>query len=425
LVVVEVLCMQKKQVVRAVIVLVVLAGGGFAIRSRFQSDARAATGKDAAAAADRVIPVLAATVAQQDVPIYLDGLGTVTAFNTVTVKPQVDGRLEKVVFREGQEVKKGDLLAQIDPRPFLAKLHQAEATLARDRAQLRGHKQALDRGLALTAEGLATQQQVDDARAAADQDTATLQSDQALIESAQLDVNYARIVAPADGVTGVRLIDAGNIVHTGDATGLVVIAQLDPITVLFTLPQDELPRITASMATGVLHVEALSRDGEKKLAGGDLVLVDNQINATTGTIKLKATFANHDKALWPNQFVKARLLLTTRKGAKVVPASVIQRGPQGTFAYVIGEGDKVQVRPVTIESTEGDHVLIASGIEVGDRIVVEGQSQLRPGARVSVKPAGGGGPPAGNGAPAGSASGAGSAGKPGDAPPGGGLGGPR
>jgi membrane fusion protein, multidrug efflux system len=392
--------MRNKQVFRAALALVVLVGGGFAIRSRFQGDARAATGKDAAAAgADRVVPVLSTLVSPQDVPIYLDGLGTVTAFNTVTVKPQVDGRLDKVVFREGQEVKKGDLLAQIDPRPFLAKLHQAEASMARDRAQLRGHKQSLDRVLALQKEGLATQQQIDDARAAADQDSATLQSDQALIEGARLDVDYARITAPADGVTGVRLIDAGNVVRAGDATGLVVIAQIDPIAVLFTLPQDDLPRIAAAMADGTIHVQALSRDGEKKLAEGDLALVDNQINATTATIRLKATFTNHDKTLWPNQFVKARLLLTTRKGVRVVPASVIQRGPSGTFAYVIGEGDKVLVKPVEIESTEGDRVLIASGIEVGDRVVVEGQSQLKPGARVSVKPPAGAGP-AGSAAPA-------------------------
>jgi multidrug efflux system membrane fusion protein len=382
--------MQKKQVLRAAIVLVVLAGGGLVVRTRFHGDAHAATGHDAAAP-ERIIPVLAAAVAQEDVPIYLDGLGTVTAFNTVTVKPQVDGRLDSVVFREGQEVKKGDLLAQIDPRPYLNKLHQVQAALARDQAQLRGHRQGLDRFVALQKEGLATQQQIDDARAAADQDTATLQSDQALIEGARLELDYARITAPADGVTGVRLIDAGNVVHAGDASGLVVIAQIDPIAVIFTLPQDDLPRIAAAMAEGKIRVDARSRDGEKKLAEGDLALVDNQISAATATIRLKATFPNHDKALWPNQFVKARLRLTTRKGARVVPASVIQRGPQGSFAYVIGEGDKVEVRPVEIEATEGDHVLIAAGLEVGERVVVEGQSQLKPGARVAVKaPAGAG-----------------------------------
>lgn len=363
---------------------------GVMARARFGQDGRVSSGEGPAASAsaapgDRPVSIVAVPVVRRDMPIYLSGLGSVTAFNTVTVKSQVDGRLDHVAFREGQEVKKGDLLAQIDPRPFTIQLHIAQAALARDRATASAHKVTLDRVLTLSKDGLATQQQVDDARAALAQAEAVTVGDGAQVESARLSLDYARIVAPIDGTTGVRLVDAGNLVHPSDPGGIVVITQLDPISVLFTLPQDDLPRIAAEMARGPLAVEAQSRDGDALLGKGAVTLVDNQINQTTATIRLKATFANGDHALWPNQFVKVRLLLTTRRDALVVPAAVVQRGPQGTFAYVVGPDMKALVRPVTVDTLEGDSAVIGKGLEVGEQVVTEGQYQLRPGARVVLK----------------------------------------
>jgi multidrug efflux system membrane fusion protein len=372
--------------IRTGLAIVALGVGGFAIRARLQGNARAATGREGAPTEERVVPVVAVTVEPRDMPIYLEGLGSVIASNTVTVKPQVDGRLDHIAFREGQEVHRGDVLAQIDPRPFVLQLHQAEAARARDEAQLRGHRQSLERFLTLSKDGLASQQQIDEAQATVDQSRATIQADQVQVEAAKLNLDYARITAPSDGVTGVRLVDPGNIVRGSDPTGIVVIAQVDPIAVLFTLPQDDLPQVSKQMAEGPITVEARGRDGEAILGSGQLALIDNQINQTTATIRLKATFANPDRKLWPNQFVKARLLLTTRKGARVVPASAVQRGPNGTFAYVIGPDQKAAVRPLQIEMTTGDQVLITSGIEPGDRVITEGQFQLRPGSRVALKP---------------------------------------
>jgi membrane fusion protein, multidrug efflux system len=388
--------MRLKQWIRAGLVLAALGAAALAVRARAPSDARAATGKEGAAPADRVVPVVAAMVEQRDVPIYLEGLGNVAASITVTVRPQVDGRLDRVAFREGQEVKKGDLLAEIDPRPFLADLHTAEATLARDNAVYRGHKRAYDRLKALLDNALATQQDVDNEQAATEQAEATMAADRAQIESARLKLDYAHITAPSDGVTGVRLVDQGNVVRAADATGLVVITNVDPIAVIFTLPEDDLARVTEQMNAGPVAVEALSRDGGGKLGEGKLALIDNQINQATATLKLKALFPNPMRTLWPNQFVKARLLLTTRKNARVVPASVVQRGPDGAFAYVIGDDQKVSARPVQVETTEGELSLIATGLTPGERVVADGQSQLRPGSRVSTR-APGDAAPAGSG----------------------------
>jgi len=342
----------------------------------------------------RAVPVAVATVVQKDVPIYLEGLGTVTALYTVTVKSQVDGRLDKVFYVEGQKVKKGELLAQIDPRPFEAALHQAMATVARDQAQLVNARLNLNRYDELSKQNLIAKQQATDQQAQVDQLAATVAIDQAQVETAKLNLEYSHIVSPVDGVTGIRLVDPGNLVHAADATGIVVITQLDPIAVIFTLPQDNLPSVSEAMARGELTVEALNRDGGTRLGTGKVLLIDNQINQATATIRLKALFPNPANALWPNQFVKARLLLTTRTAAIVVPTVAIQRGPKGTFVYVVADDSTVSVRPVVIETTQGDQTLLTSGLKPGERVVVDGTNQIRAGSKVAARSVEGSGAPA-------------------------------
>ncbi len=339
--------------------------------------------------ASRAVPVVAATVVRRDVPVLLEGLGTIAAYRTVMVKPQVDGRLEQVLFREGQAVRKGQVLAQIDPRPFQIQLHQAEGALARDRAQLENARLNVARDRSLVAQKLVAPQQLDTDAAAAGQLEGAVQMDQAAIEAARLNLEYARITSPVDGVTGVRLVDPGNVVRTTDANGIVLVTQLDPVAVLFTLPQDELARLAAAMERGPLPVEALSRDGATSLGTGRLELVDNQINQATATLRLKAILPNPRRLLWPNQFVKARLLLDVRRGALVVPAAAVQRGPPGTFVYVIGPDDTVSPRPVQVETPRGELAVVERGLAEGDRVVADGHGQLRPGSRVAPRePAG-------------------------------------
>jgi membrane fusion protein, multidrug efflux system len=335
--------------------------------------------------ADRVVPVSAASVAVRDVPIYLDGLGNVSAFKTVTIRPQVDGRLDRVYFREGQAVRTGEVLAQIDPRPFEIQLKQAEGALARDTAQLHDNRTNLERYTNLREQKLVAQQQVDDQKAAVGQYQGAVQIDEAQIASAKLNLEYARITSPIDGVTGVRQVDPGNLVHATDTGGIVIITQVDPIAVLFTLPQDDLHRVAIELQKGALKVESWSRDGLTKLGDGTLALIDNQINQATASMRLKAVFTNPKHVLWPNQFVKSRLLLTTRKGATVVPAIAVQRGPKGQFVYVIGSDSTVQPQPVQIDSTEGDLALVRTGLKPGDSVVVDGMNQLRPGSKVSTR----------------------------------------
>jgi multidrug efflux system membrane fusion protein len=364
-----------------------------------QDNAAAAPGTKGALGAERPIPVLVTQAVTRDVPIFLDGLGTVTAYKTVNVRSQVDGRLDKVIFREGQAVKHNEVIAEIDRRPFEILLHQGQAALTRDQAQLDGARRNLERFEAVGGQHLLPQQQIDDQRALVEQLTGTVQNDQATIENAKLQLDYARIKSPIDGVTGVRLVDQGNIVHAADATGIVVVTQMDPIAVLFTLPQDDLPDVARQQAAGALPVEARSRDGARLLGTGTLELIDNQINQGTATMRLKAIFPNPDRALWPNQFVKARLRLMVRRGALVIPAVAVQRGPQGAFVYV-AKGDQAELRPVAVERIEGEDALIAQGLAPGDEVVREGQGQLRPGARLALREAakGAGPAPTGTGA---------------------------
>jgi multidrug efflux system membrane fusion protein len=337
---------------------------------------------------NRVIPVTTADVVQRDVPVWLEGLGNVAAFYTVTVKTQVDGRIDKVLFKEGQRVKKGDVLVQIDPRPFAIQLESAQAALARDQANLKNARLNLDRYKTLSQQNLIAVQQYTDQQASVDQLDAQLRADQATIDAARLNLDYARITSPIDGVTGVRLVDPGNVVHASDTGGLVVVTQLDPIAVFFTLPEDDLPEINEAAAGGTkLDVEALSRDGDKPLGKGTLSVIDNEINQQTATIRLKAIFDNPQSLLWPNQFVKARLHLETRHDALVVPAAAVQHGPNGTFVYVVAPDQTAQVKPVDVLATQGDVAVLKSGVAPGDHVVVEGQAQIRPGSKVAPKPA--------------------------------------
>jgi len=390
---------QSTRIVVAILVVVVLAGVALFVRrqsagGKTSGASGAAAGAPGASgganggppAGDRVVPVATAIAVRKDVPVILEGLGTVTPLATVTVKSQVDGRLDKVLFTEGQAVKKGEVIALVDPRPFNIQLHTAEATLAKDDSQLKNGQLNLERYETLRKGNLIPQQQVDDQRALVAQLEATTHADKAQVENARLMLDYARITSPIDGVTGLRQVDPGNLVHASDANGIVVITQIDPIAVLFTLPQDELPRVQRAMKEGKVVVDAYARDGIQKLATGQLLLVDNQVNAQTATIRLKSVLDNPEHVLWPNAFVKARMHLTTVKGALVVPAAVVQRGPNGTFGYVVAADKTVSPRPLEVASIEGDVALIAKGLAEGDVVVTDGQNQLKPGSKVQARP---------------------------------------
>jgi len=354
--------------------------------------ARAARAKSEAAAHDRPVPVSVAPVIRADVPIYVEGLGTVTALQTVAVHSQVDGPLVKVSFVEGQHVQKGTEIALVDPRPFQVQEAQATATRAKDHANELNAQTTLRRDAALNQEGLVSQQQVDNDRAAVESAKAAVQADEAQIAAAALNVDYAHVKSPIDGVAGIRLVDPGNIVHATDPTGIVVLTQLDPIAVIFTLPQDDLARVNEARQRGEPRVEAYSRDGTTLLGAGTLPVVDNQINQQTATLRLKAQLPNGEGKLWPNQFVKARLLLDVRRGALVVPAVAVQHGPSGAFVYVVDPENHAEMRDVAADEVSGDRAIVTRGVAAGDRVVTDGQAQLKPGAPVSIPPKKGGGP---------------------------------
>lgn len=351
--------------------------------------------KGGSAASARAVPVLVSEVQQRDVPVWLEGLGTAQAWQQVTIRAQVEGQLERVYFKEGETVKKGQLLAQVDPRPFQVQLQQAKGALARDQATLEAGERNLVRYQLLDQKKLVARQQLDDQVGQVGQTRGTLAVDQAAIRSAKLNLSFARIRSPLAGVTGVRLVDAGNLVRPTDPTGIVVVAQLDPAAVFLTLPQDELPLLTAAQQRGEVVVEAWSRDGRTLLGTGTLEVIDNQINLATSTLKLKSRVPNPKARLWPNQFVKARVLVDVQKNALVIPAAAVQRGPQGAFVYVVEKDSTAALRTVEVGFTTAENVVIKKGLAAGEKVVAEGQNQLRPGTRVSTRLAPAPAPPPG------------------------------
>jgi membrane fusion protein, multidrug efflux system len=346
----------------------------------------AVSAQSAATQAAARIPVTSFEVKKADFPVHAYGLGVVSPFRMVTVKSRVDGQITKVFFKQGQMVKEGDPLLEIDQRPYTAALEQAVAKKAQDEANLKNDQLNLQRFQQLALQKFETEQNLDTQRALVDQMTAQVKGDQAAIDNAQTNLDYTSIKAPISGRMGFRLVDPGNIVHAADTTGIVTIAQLQPIAVQFTEPEEQLQTIAKAYEAGVVPVEALTSDGTRTLSQGKLVVMDNSVSQATGTISLKARFDNQDNALWPGLSVNTRMLIDTRKQVIVVPQDGVQHGPSGLFAYVIGDNGKVSVRPIKVSESGDANAVISEGLNVGDKIVVAGQSRLFDGALVDVKP---------------------------------------
>ena len=372
----------RRRVVSIFITLLILGGLGYIGWTAFQQKQQAANPNRARP--DLAVPVLAATPRIQDVPVYLEGVGAVRALNNVLVRAQVDGKLIAVNFTEGQDVKKGDILGEIDPVIYKAQLDQAVAKKAQDEAQLANMRLDLTRYQQLAASNAGSKQQADTQRAVVAQQEALVNADQAMIDNAQATLGYTKIVAPLSGRAGLRQVDQGNIIRASDANGLVIITQLQPIAVQFSLPQQQIVRVNAASAKGALSVDVFGNDGTTVADTGKLTGIDNQVDPTTGTLKLKAEFPNANFQLWPGQFVNVRLKVETLPQAIVIPTSAAQRGPAGTFSYVIGDDDTVTAKPVTVIQQNETDAVIGSGLTPSDRVVTTGFANLADGSKVIV-----------------------------------------
>jgi len=366
----------------ALAVVLALAGCG---GQNPQAASKGGKGGRKGGGAGMTVSVAVAKVATMDLPVYLSGLGSVEAFNTVVVKSRIDGQLVQINFREGQDVKKGDLLAVIDPRPYQVALSQMEATLYKDQSALKDAKLNMQRFEGLVKQGIIPQQQYDTQVSLVGQLEGSVRADQANVDNQKLNLAYTQITAPVSGRIGLRQVDIGNMVHAADPNGLLVITQLQPIAVIFTLPEDNLPSVQQRLQKGTLQVDAYSRDDQTKLESGKLLTIDNQIDPSTGTAKLKAVFDNHERALWPNQFVNAHLLLEVRKNNTVVPTPAIQRGPQGSFVFTVKPDKTAEMHPINVSFSQGNYTAVASGVSPGDLVVTDGQDKLQPGSPVEIR----------------------------------------